>query len=128
MTETPWTAGPWHLCQHLRGIEEDRACGCGYRGVIFGPEHEVAMAICQPGHDPAPEGQEGTEPARYPREVEIANARLISCAPELVEALEGFVSYGCPVCSGDCGSANPPVMHCPMQDACHVLAKARGRA
>ncbi len=33
----------------------------------------------------------------------------------LVEALKTIRSFGCPVCSGDCGSANPPVAGCPMQ-------------
>lgn len=32
----------------------------------------------------------------------------------LIEALEFMRGFGCPVCSGDCGSANPPVMSCPM--------------
>lgn len=32
----------------------------------------------------------------------------------LVEALEVMRGHGCPVCNGDCGSANPPVMSCPM--------------
>lgn len=44
------------------------------------------MAICQPGHDPAPEGQDGTQPGRYPRATEVANARLIAAAPDLYEA------------------------------------------
>lgn len=35
-------------------------------------------------------------------------------AQKLAEALELFQGYGCPVCSGDCGSANPPVYSCPM--------------
>ena len=82
-----FTPGPWEVCQHLKSIEDDVACSCGYRGVIFGPDHDVAFAICQPGHDPAPKGEEGTEPARYPREVEIANAHLIAAAPELFDAL-----------------------------------------
>lgn len=81
------TPGPWHLCQHLRGVDEDRACTCGYRGVIYGPEHDLPMAVCQPGHDAEPIGQEGLGPVRYPREVEIANAHLIAAAPTLLECL-----------------------------------------
>jgi hypothetical protein len=77
------TPGPWEPCQHLKSVADDLACSCGYRGVIFGPDHDVAYAICQPGHQPAPKGQEGTEPARYPREVEIANSQLIALAPDL---------------------------------------------
>lgn len=34
------TPGPWHLCQHLKGVEQDTACSCGYRGVVYGPEDE----------------------------------------------------------------------------------------
>lgn len=45
---------------------------------------------------------------------------------ELYEALEQMRSYGCPVCSGDCGSANPPVVSCPMRIAARALAKVRG--
>lgn len=82
-----FTPGPWHVCQHLRSVEHDRACSCGYRGVIYGPDPDVDYAICQPGHDPAPQGQEGTEPGRYPRDVEIANAHLIAAAPSLYDAL-----------------------------------------
>jgi hypothetical protein len=29
-------------------------------------------------------------------------------------ALQEFYPGSCPVCSGDCGSANPPVINCPM--------------
>jgi hypothetical protein len=40
---------------------------------------------------------------------------------ETGEALHLFQQYGCPVCHGDCASANPPVLLCPMQTA-HDLA------
>ncbi|SCY68759.1 hypothetical protein SAMN05660666_02474 [Novosphingobium aromaticivorans] len=40
----------------------------------------------------------------------------------LVEALEVFRSFGCPVCNGDCSGANPPVMTCPMQMSWKALA------
>lgn len=41
----------------------------------------------------------------------------------LREALELFQSFGCPLCNGDCGSANPPVAVCPMQVAAKALAE-----
>ena len=44
---------------------------------------------------------------------------------EMAEALVLFLGYGCPVCSGDCGSANPPVMRCPMLTA-YAALEARG--
>lgn len=94
MTEQKHTPGPWTLCTHLESAGKDRACGCGYRGVIFGPSHDPAMAICQPGHDPAAKGEEGTEPQRYPREVELANARLIAASPDLLAALIPFTQRG----------------------------------
>lgn len=71
------TAAPWNLCRHLESEDADKACSCGYRGVIFGPEHDVAYAVFQPGHDlPLRQEEWGSEPARYPRQVEIANAQL----------------------------------------------------
>lgn len=33
----------------------------------------------------------------------------------LREAVLAFQDYGCPICQGDCSSANPPVSSCPMQ-------------
>lgn len=88
-----FTPGPWEVCQHLKSVADDAACRCGYRGVIFGPDPDIAYAICQPGHQPAPEGEEGTEPARYPRAVEIANAHLIAAAPDLYAALAGLLKH-----------------------------------
>lgn len=85
------TPGPWELCAHLKYND---ACSCGYRGVIYGPEPD-GFAICQPGHEPAPEGQEGTEPPRYTRDVEIANMRYIAAVnpvsvSELLYTIESF--------------------------------------
>lgn len=53
-----------------------------------------------------------------------ANARLIAAAPALAEALWELIGYGCPACSGDCASANPPVARCPMQVARGALKAA----
>jgi len=74
------TPGPWVVCQHLKSVEADQACTCGYRGVIFGPEQDIPMAICQQGHDQELDGQEGLGPQNYPREVQIANGRWIAAA------------------------------------------------
>lgn len=51
--------------------------------------------------------------ARDAAETKLAKAK---------EALDLFQSFGCPVCSGDCGSANPPVMTCPMEIARSTLS------
>lgn len=45
---------------------------------------------------------------------------LAAKAAELAEArkaLDLFEHYGCPICHGDCASANPPVDCCPMEAA-----------
>jgi len=81
------TEGPWVVCQHLKSIEDDAACPCGYRGAIWGPEHDVAMSVAQPGHDGEPEGQENLGPSRYPRDKEIANAQFIAASRTAIPAL-----------------------------------------
>jgi hypothetical protein len=74
------TPGPWSVCRHLQSVEADEACMCGYRGVVYGPEHDVPMAICQPGHDAEPEGEEGLGPQNYERAIQIANGQHIAAA------------------------------------------------
>lgn len=75
------TPGEWTVCQHLKSIEADQACTCGYRGVVFGPdERGIPMAVCQPGHDPEPVGEEGLGPQNYPRPAQIANGQYIAAA------------------------------------------------
>ena len=88
-----FTPGPWELCQHLKSLEDDAARPCGYRGVVFGPHRDEAMAICQPGHElPRDEEQWGSEPGRYDRATELANMRLIAAAPDLYAALAAMVA------------------------------------
>jgi hypothetical protein len=74
------TPGPWTVCKHLESVEADLACTCGYRGVVFGPDHDAPMAICQPGHDPDPVGEEGLGPQNYARAQQIANGQWIAAA------------------------------------------------
>ena len=57
-----------------------------------------------------------------PRKADIDGRNAVIA--ELVGAVRFFESYGCPVCHGDCGSANPPVIGCPMQTARSALASA----
>ena len=49
--------------------------------------------------------------AREKAEAQLAEAR---------KALDLFEHYGCPICHGDCSSANPPVDCCPMEAARRV--------
>lgn len=69
------------------------------------------------------------------RQIE-ANAALIvalrNAAPAMIaelkalrRALEYLSSFGCPKCGGDCSSANPPMMMCPMLEAKAALAPSR---
>jgi hypothetical protein len=51
------------------------------------------------------------------------DALRLAAAAELRQALQLFVSYGCPLCNGDCASANPPPMNCPMHIASAALAQ-----
>ncbi len=93
------TPGPWELCQHLKSAEDDAACRCGYRGVVFGPNADAAYAVFQPGHErPRREEEWGTEPARYERTVEIANSHLIveavNSLPVLLNAVEQAYEAG----------------------------------
>lgn len=43
----------------------------------------------------------------------------------LIEAVRNYMSFGCPVCSGDCFSANPPVSGCPVREAQEAIDHAR---
>lgn len=81
---------PWGLCHHLQSEEKDKSCNCGYRGGIFGPDGE--HMICEIGSTVI-KGEEGLETPRYPRSIELANAKLIAAAPELLEALIEVINW-----------------------------------
>lgn len=63
----------------------------------------------------------------HPTDVEWVRSDLVdtllALADELLEWLEGAIEEGCPKCGGDCSSANPPSIYCPMQD----MAQDRAR-
>ena len=59
------------------------------------------------------------EAVRAEQAAELAKFKAL--AEKLAGALGEMRSYGCPVCNGDCGSANPPVMSCPMSQSCEAL-------
>lgn len=79
------TPGPWKLCHHLQSPESDKDCPCGYRGAVWGPDGE--HILFEMGSTETP-GQEGMEPPRYERSVEIATAQYIAAAnPTAILAL-----------------------------------------
>jgi FtsZ-binding cell division protein ZapB len=43
----------------------------------------------------------------------------------LVNALQGYMSYSCPACGGDCSSANPPQIGCPTRAGYDALARVK---
>lgn len=78
------TPGPWTPCFHLTPEGDDK-CPCGYRGGIWGADG--AAVVCEMGSTdcelPLP---------RYPREVELANARVVIAAPEMLRILKQMIS------------------------------------
>ena len=52
-------------------------------------------------------------------ELTAARARIA----ELEASLRDFLWFGCPLCNGDCGGAQPPPMTCIMSQARAALAK-----
>lgn len=50
-----------------------------------------------------------------------ANNREVERRRALRGALERWLLYGCPDCSGDCSSANPPVAACIMRESIEAI-------
>jgi hypothetical protein len=104
-TPGPWEATERHEYHEIIGPRE-RSSWYGRKGVW-------AVAYADTDRDVAEQ---------------IANARLISAAPDLLEALEMARGLGCPGCIGDCASASPPIVDCPMRVMSAAISKAKGGA
>ena len=49
----------------------------------------------------------------------------VDAVERLIEAVRNYMSFGCPVCSGDCFSANPPVSGCLAREAQEAIDHTR---
>ncbi len=76
---------------------------------------EVASLRASLGQQPA---GDGAEPIGCPCPGACSASAAVA---KMRDAVSLFRSFGCPLCSGDCGSANPPVYVCPMQVAEEAL-------
>lgn len=70
---------------------------------------------------------------RYPDEAEIYHRADLTIRrddpvlKQVMVALKYWQSQGCPNCSGDCASANPPVTSCPLRETADALAALKER-
>lgn len=83
----------------------------------------AAKALMDEKHKQAAEAKLWFTKAQEWREIAARAEAAEAENAKLREALRELRSYGCPVCNGDCGSANPPVISCPMQS---ISAALRG--
>lgn len=103
MSETKWTPGPWSW---------DAAPDHNWDVQVWSSPNS---RVCFVAHD----GEKGNRTGQ-------ANARLISAAPDMYEALDKFVEhYVGMINSGDCGFWNPEDEDF-VKAARAALAKARG--
>lgn len=95
-----------------------------FEGMLPTPIGRHFGVTCVPG--PCQASIDGCETAEAA--IKAWNTRASSWEDEraeLVGALELFEAYGCPRCLGDCASANPPILVCPMKVAQDALRKAK---
>ena len=55
-------------------------------------------------------------------------AKLQADGDKLADGVRAAIEFGCPVCGGDCASANPPVSACPIRDWTQALTEWKDRA
>lgn len=81
---------------------------------------ERSLSAGSPAHAKAREKLYQLAPTALPRALAIIRA-----ADELAKNLDYWTNFGCPICGGDCSSANPPMIVCPIRDATEALAAYR---
>lgn len=110
MAAATYSAGPWHYCGGPN--KNDKPCQCGFVWAADGDVH-VASA-----HSVEDLGQDwyGSDCA-CSREVQAANVRLITAAPEMYEAISALLN------STDYADDNRPLMEAVRA----ATAKARQR-
>ena len=106
------------ICERLREWERLETAfhdSLPNQGECGDPAH--GKALCQFLYDNS---------AEFRTLIETQAALLVECG----SLVRFFVEQGCPVCSGDCASANPMPPYCPMEDASHItrsIAKLKER-
>lgn len=102
----PWCDGPAVLHDDLLRVDDT---GTGYDAAVSCLHCDNSTPCYR---SPAEAIAAWNTRADTAKDAEIARLR---------EALNVMQGYGCPVCNGDCGSANPPVIFCPMQTISQAL-------
>lgn len=110
------TPGEWRFGRGKSGLSV---------AAIAGEKKEVASSSWHHCSDHYPTERETV--ANFEALVALRNAApaMIAELKALRRALEYLNSFGCPKCGGDCSSANPPVMMCPMLEAKAALHPSR---
>lgn len=87
------TPGPWHLCHHLVGKENDESCSCGFSGDIWGADQNHVVCTIGPH---CPDKVMGADMVpRYKRDEELANAKLIEMASTELKELSKRLKRAC---------------------------------
>lgn len=98
---------------------------CGMGGVSYAYEKSrlcfvVTCNVCD-AEGPEQHEEAGAVTAWNTRASDPVIERQAKAIDEARKLIGAVIQWGCPVCSGDCASANPPVSACPMRDYVQTL-------